>query len=110
MITAIVVMNCEVGKVHNVAEALTQLDGVAEVYSVSGEFDILAICKVAQYESLATLVTQEIAGLEGVTKTWKRCGPRPWACKYVRRFFPGHPRSAGEGTSSSGGGHQASFP
>jgi DNA-binding Lrp family transcriptional regulator len=69
MITAIVVMNCEVGKVHSVAEALTLLDGVAEVYSVSGEFDILVICKVAQYESLATLVTQQIGGLEGVTKT-----------------------------------------
>jgi DNA-binding Lrp family transcriptional regulator len=69
MITAIVVMNCEVGKIHSVAEALTLLDGVAEVYSVSGEFDILVICKVAQYESLATLVTQEIGGLEGVTKT-----------------------------------------
>ena len=69
MITAIVVMNCEVGKIHSVAEALTLFDGVAEVYSVSGEFDILVICKVAQYESLATLVTQEIGGLEGVTKT-----------------------------------------
>ena len=69
MITAIVVMNCEVGKIHSVAEALTLLDGVAEVYSVSGEFDILVICKVAQYESLANLVTQEMGGLEGVTKT-----------------------------------------
>ena len=69
MITAIVIMNCEVGKVDSVAEALTQLDGVAEVYSVSGEFDILAICKVAQYESLASLVTHEMAGIEGVTKT-----------------------------------------
>jgi len=69
MITAIVIMNCEVGKVDSVAENLTQLDGVAEVYSVSGEFDILAICKVAQYDSLAALVTREMAAIEGVTKT-----------------------------------------
>jgi DNA-binding Lrp family transcriptional regulator len=69
MITAIVVMNCEVGKVHEVAEALTELDGVAEVYSVSGEFDILAICKVRQYEDLALLVTQQISGIQGITKT-----------------------------------------
>ena len=69
MISAIVVMNCEVGKVHSVAEALTQLDGVAEVYSVSGEFDVLAICKVAQYENLATLVTEQMAGIEGIVRT-----------------------------------------
>ena len=69
MITAIVIMNCQIGKVHSVAEALTLLDGVAEVYSVSGEFDILAICKVREYQSLANLVTEEISSIDGVTKT-----------------------------------------
>lgn len=69
MITAIVFMNCEVGKVEEIAENLTELDGVAEVYSVSGEFDILAICKVRQYDDLATLVTQRIANIGGITGT-----------------------------------------
>ena len=69
MITAIVVINCEVGKVHDVAEALTELDGVAEVYSVSGEFDIFVICKVRQYDDLANLVTRQVAGIGGIVKT-----------------------------------------
>lgn len=69
MITAIVFMNCEVGKVHEVAEALTEIDGVAEVYSVSGEFDILVICKVRQYDDLSSLVTQRIAGIDGIAST-----------------------------------------
>jgi len=69
MITAVVFLNCEVGRVHEVAEALTMLDGIAEVYSVSGEYDILAICKVRQYEDLAQLVTQEIGKIPGITKT-----------------------------------------
>ena len=69
MITAIVFMNCEVGKVHDVAETLTDLDGVAEVYSVSGELDILVICKVRQYDELANLVTQQISTIDGITKT-----------------------------------------
>ncbi len=69
MITAIVVMNCEVGKVHQVAEALTEIDGVAEVYSVSGEHDILAICKVGHYDDLAQLVTEKIGGVQGITRT-----------------------------------------
>ena len=69
MITAIVVMNCEVGQVHQVAEALTEIDGVAEVYSISGEHDILAICKVSHYDDLAHLVTEQIGGIPGITRT-----------------------------------------
>ena len=69
MITAIVMINCEVGKVHSVAESLINLDGVAEVYSVSGEYDIMVLIRVKEYDSLASLVAQDMAGIDGVTKT-----------------------------------------
>ncbi len=69
MVSAIVIINCEVGKVHEVAEALTALDGVAEVYSVSGEFDILAILKVSKYDDMAKVVTENISGIPGIKKT-----------------------------------------
>ena len=69
MITAIVMINCEVGKVHPVAEALVDLDGVAEVYSVSGEYDIMALIRVKEYDSLASLVSSNIATIDGITKT-----------------------------------------
>ena len=69
MVTAIAMINCAVGKVHSVAEALVDLDGVTEVYSVSGEYDIMAIIRVKEYESLAEVVSQNIAGIEGITNT-----------------------------------------
>jgi len=69
MITAIVTISCEMGKVDQVAEALVDLDSVGEVYSVSGEFDILAILRVMEYDSLATTVSKEIAGIDGITWT-----------------------------------------
>jgi DNA-binding Lrp family transcriptional regulator len=69
MVTAIVMINCEVGKVHSVAEALVDLDGVAEVYSVSGEYDIMVLIRVKEYDSLASLVSQDMAGIDGITKT-----------------------------------------
>ena len=69
MITAIVMINCEVGKVHSVAEALVDLDGVAEVYSVSGKYDIMVLIRVKEYDSLANLVSQDMAGIDGITKT-----------------------------------------
>ena len=69
MITAIVMINCEVGKVHPIAEALVDLDGIAEVYSVSGEQDIMAIVRVKEYDSLARVVSEQIAGISGITGT-----------------------------------------
>ena len=69
MITAIVLINCEVGKVHDVCEALVDLDGVAEVYSVSGEFDVMAVLRVQVYDALSTLVSQEMSGIDGITGT-----------------------------------------
>ena len=69
MITSIVMINCETGRVHQVAEKLINLDGVAEVYSVSGEYDIMAIIRVKEYDSLAKLVSQDIAGIDGILMT-----------------------------------------
>jgi len=69
MITSIVMINCETGTVHQVAEKLINLDGVAEVYSVSGEYDIMAIIRVKEYDSLAKLVSQDIAGIDGILMT-----------------------------------------
>ncbi len=69
MITAIVMINCGVGKVHSVSEALVDLDGVAEVYSISGEYDILAIIRVREYDALAKVVSEDIARVDGITGT-----------------------------------------
>ncbi len=69
MITSIVMINCEVGKVHEVAEALVDLDGIAEVYSISGEQDIMAVIRVKEYDALAQVVSEQIASISGITHT-----------------------------------------
>lgn len=69
MVTAIVLIQCDVGNVDSVAEALVDLDGVGEVYSISGDFDILAIVRVKEYESLASVVTDQVAGIPGIRGT-----------------------------------------
>jgi DNA-binding Lrp family transcriptional regulator len=48
---------------------LADLDGVAEAYSVTGEWDFVAILRVPQHDQLADLVTGRIAALDGVVKT-----------------------------------------
>lgn len=69
MITAIVMIKCEVGKVHSVSEALMALDGVAEVFSISGEWDIMAVIRVKEYDSLAEVVSDNVARIKGITGT-----------------------------------------
>jgi DNA-binding Lrp family transcriptional regulator len=69
MITALVMINCEVGKVPSVSEALMGLEGVAEVYSISGNYDIMAIIRVKEYDSLADVVSENIARIKGITAT-----------------------------------------
>jgi DNA-binding Lrp family transcriptional regulator len=52
-----------------VAEALVDLDGIAEVYSVSGEYDIMAIIRVKEYESLSKVVAQGMSPIKGIIRT-----------------------------------------
>lgn len=48
---------------------LAATDGVAEVYTVTGEWDFVAIIRVREHDELATVVTRELAQLEGIERT-----------------------------------------
>jgi DNA-binding Lrp family transcriptional regulator len=69
MITAFVMFTIQPGLVKPFAEGLLEIDGVTEVYSVSGPFDLVAVVRVKHHEDLADLVTQKIATLDGIVRT-----------------------------------------
>ena len=69
MVTAIILMNVERGRVKPLAEELLEIDGIAEVYSVAGPYDLVAIVRVKEHEALNELVTERMAGLAGITAT-----------------------------------------
>ena len=48
---------------------LADLDGVAEVYTVTGEWDFVAIARVREHEDLAEVVTQRLVKLDGIERT-----------------------------------------
>ena len=66
MVNALVLLNVERDKINGVAETLAALDGVSEVYSVAGKYDLAAIIRVKENEQLATLVTDKIRSLKGI--------------------------------------------
>jgi DNA-binding Lrp family transcriptional regulator len=69
MITAFIMFTVEPGRVKQLAEQLLDIDGVAEVYSVAGPFDLIAIVRVREHEALSDLVTERVAALGGVVRT-----------------------------------------
>ena len=69
MITAIVLIQTERARTQTVAEALLEIGHVAEVYSVAGEWDLVAIVRVRQYEQMAEVVPHHIAAVPGITDT-----------------------------------------
>lgn len=69
MVTAIILMNVKRDRVNEVAETLADLDGIAEVYSVGGRFDLVAIIRVRANEQLAALVTDSIRRHEDIVST-----------------------------------------
>jgi DNA-binding Lrp family transcriptional regulator len=69
MITAIVLIHTERGRSRSVAEALLEISSVAEVYSVAGDYDLVAIVRVKEYEQMAEVVPQRIGGVSGIVRT-----------------------------------------
>jgi DNA-binding Lrp family transcriptional regulator len=66
MITALVLLNVEPGRVKALAEDLLAVEGVTEVYSVAGPYDLVAIVRVREHDQLSDLVTERIAALPGI--------------------------------------------
>jgi len=70
VVHAFVLIEAELAQVADLAEALAEVDGVAEVYSVaSDDADLVAIIRVRRHEDLAEVVTRRIAALEGIVGT-----------------------------------------
>jgi DNA-binding Lrp family transcriptional regulator len=69
MTHAVVLIGAERGALPDLGGALAEVDGVAEAYSVTGEWDFVAILRVHRPEDLAVVVTERLARLEGIART-----------------------------------------
>jgi DNA-binding Lrp family transcriptional regulator len=69
MITAIVFINADVARIPEVAEAVAGLEGVSEVYSVTGQIDLIAMVRVRDHDAVADVVADQVNKVPGVTAT-----------------------------------------
>ena len=69
MVTSIILMKIQRTRINEVAEQLKEIKGISEVYSVSGNYDLIAIVRVPTTEDLALLVTNKMTDIEGIERT-----------------------------------------
>jgi DNA-binding Lrp family transcriptional regulator len=69
MVTSIILLNVKRNKVNEIAEQLASMAGISEVYSVTGNYDLVAIVRVNTNDDLAELVTSSLVKIDGVEKT-----------------------------------------
>jgi DNA-binding Lrp family transcriptional regulator len=69
MVTAIVFIRTDLHAVNDVAEAIAGLEGVSEVYSVTGDLDLVALVRVRALDDVSAVVTDGIAKIEGIATT-----------------------------------------
>jgi DNA-binding Lrp family transcriptional regulator len=66
---AVVLVQCAIDEIPEAAQAIADIDGVSEVYSVAGEFDLVAIVRVTEHDDLAKVIPGGIAKIGGVERT-----------------------------------------
>lgn len=69
MITAIVNIHAAVDKIPEVAQAIADLPGVSEVYSVAGDVDLVALVRVRHHDELAEAIAGRLNKVKGVLST-----------------------------------------
>jgi DNA-binding Lrp family transcriptional regulator len=69
MITAIVFVQADVSRIPEVAAAIADIEGVSEVYSVTGQIDLIAMIRVKNHDDIAAVVADKLNKVDGVTDT-----------------------------------------
>ena len=67
MVTAVVLIKAETDKVPELAQTMAELEGVSEVFSVAGQYDLVALVRVRENEDLARVISEKMRKLPGIT-------------------------------------------
>lgn len=87
MVTAIVLISAETSRIPDLAEQISEMAGVQEVFSVAGRHDLVAIVKVAKNEDLADVISNRMRRLEGIVATETMIAFRAYSKKELEAGF-----------------------
>jgi DNA-binding Lrp family transcriptional regulator len=87
MVSAIVLLTVERDKINSVADAIADVEGVSEVYSIAGRYDLAAIVRATDNDQLAKIVTEHIRALPGITTSETLIAFRVYSRHDLERMF-----------------------
>ncbi|MGL5928215.1 MAG: Lrp/AsnC family transcriptional regulator [Dermatophilaceae bacterium] len=87
MITAIVLVTADVGRIPEVAQEIAGLDAVTEVYSVAGDADLVAMVRVREHDQLADVIADRLNKVTGVTGTTTHIAFRTYSTHDLEAAF-----------------------
>ncbi|MDF5758491.1 Lrp/AsnC ligand binding domain-containing protein [Spongiactinospora sp. TRM90649] len=87
MVTAIVHIKAEVDRIPEVAQEIAEIEGVSEVYSITGDFDLLAMVRVSAYDKVADLIPGRLNKVAGVLHTETHLAFRTYSRHDVEAAF-----------------------
>ena len=87
MITTIVLIRAEPSSLPTTAQRLAEIEGVTEVYSVSGEWDLVAIVRVPEYDQIAHVVTEVFPTVPGLQRTQTLTAFRAYSKKDLQQAW-----------------------
>ncbi len=87
MISAVIFIDAESARISELGEAIADLEGVAEVYSVAGRHDLVAIARVKETDELADLVSDRIRKLPGIVGTETMIAFRMFSSRLMEGIF-----------------------
>ena len=87
MITTIVLVRAEPRLIPQCARKLAGIDGVSDVYSVSGEWDLVVLVRVPKYEDIARIVTEQFPTVPGLQRTMTLTAFRQYSKEDLEQGF-----------------------
>jgi DNA-binding Lrp family transcriptional regulator len=87
VITTIVLIRAEPSSVPATAQFIADIEGVTEVYSVSGDWDLVAIVRVAEYDQIARVVTEAFPKVPGLQRTQTLTAFRAYSKKDLQQAW-----------------------
>jgi DNA-binding Lrp family transcriptional regulator len=69
LVTAVVLVRTEGERVQDAAQRMLEVEGVTEVYSVTGPYDLVVMVRIPDFERLAEIVPEKLAQVPGVSRT-----------------------------------------
>lgn len=87
MITAIVLLHVDVHAIAETAQAIADIDAVSEVYSVTGDWELVALVRVRRHDEIADVVTGRIAKVPGISATHTMIAFRAYSSRDLDRLW-----------------------